>query len=108
MKAQRKRQALSNCLLQELKEEYLDSPVEYSERAGTSAEALHQEKLAKEREEYEESYLTRLPTSKADRRQSRKLTTIGQLGDEITTFKMKKTPKKTKRLNNKTKKKKFH
>lgn len=107
MKTKRNRQASRFGILQQLTEEYLDTPVEVSERAGTSAEAARQEILRGEREEYEETYLTRLPTSKADRLKSRKSTTIGQLGDEITSFKMK-TPKKAKRLNNKTKKKKFH
>uniref|UniRef100_A0A1B0GHR7 Protein involved in rrna processing n=1 Tax=Lutzomyia longipalpis TaxID=7200 RepID=A0A1B0GHR7_LUTLO len=40
----------------------------------------------KEKEEYEETYLTRLPITKAEKHRQRKLTTLGTLGDELTRF----------------------
>jgi hypothetical protein len=35
---------------------------------------------------YEESYFTRLPTTKQERHKARKMTTLGVLGDELTRF----------------------
>jgi U3 small nucleolar ribonucleoprotein protein LCP5 len=35
---------------------------------------------------YEESYFTRLPTTKQERHRSRNVTTLGTLGDELTRF----------------------
>lgn len=82
MERARKR-ALGSSLIQELKEEYLDTPVEIS----SSSRALQKlSRKEREREEYEEKYLTRLPITKADKHRSRKLTTLGTLGDELTSF----------------------
>ncbi|XP_062546791.1 neuroguidin [Armigeres subalbatus] len=78
-----RKRALGSSLIQELKEEYLDTPVEIS----SSSRALQKlSRREREREEYEEKYLTRLPITKADKHRSRKLTTLGTLGDELTSF----------------------
>lgn len=69
--------------MQDLREEYLDTPLEISQ--GSRAQQIISKKQ-QERKEYEEEYLTRLPTTKADKHMRRKLTTLGTLGDEITDF----------------------
>lgn len=82
MERARKR-ALGSSLIQELKEEYLDTPLEIS----SSSRALQKlSRKEREREEYEEKYMMRLPVTKADKHRSRKLTTLGTLGDELTSF----------------------
>lgn len=62
--------------MQDLKEEYLDVPVEVS--AGSRAQQILS-KAQKEKEEYEEAYMTRLPITKAEKHRQRKLTTLGSL-----------------------------
>lgn len=64
----------STTIIQDLKEEYLDTPVEVLD--GSRAQQMFT-KAQKEKEEYEESYLTRLPVTKAEKHQQRKLTTMG-------------------------------
>lgn len=83
MERARKR-ALGSSLIQELKEEYLDTPVEIS----SSSRALQKlSRKEREREEYEEKYLTRLPITKADKHRSRKLTTLGKCYQEVSAMK---------------------
>lgn len=62
-------------MLQDLKEEYLDAPTELS--SGSRAQQLLS-KQQKEKQEYEETYLTRLPVTKAEKHRQRKLTTLGE------------------------------
>lgn len=57
-----------------MKEEYLDIPMEITD--GSRAQQLLS-KAHKEKEEYEEAYLTRLPVTKAEKHRQRKLTTLG-------------------------------
>lgn len=64
----------SSSIIQDLKEEYLDIPTEITE--GSRAQQLLS-KAQKEKEEYEEAYLTRLPVTKAEKHRQRKLTTLG-------------------------------
>ncbi|XP_063922810.1 neuroguidin [Zophobas morio] len=78
-----KKHMLSTSIMQDLKEEYLDTPVEVSQ---TSRAQQILSKQQKEREEYEEEYMTRLPVSKSEKHKRRQLTTLGSLGDEITDF----------------------
>ncbi|CAD7086182.1 unnamed protein product [Hermetia illucens] len=78
-----RKRALSSSILQDLKEEYLDVPTEVS--SGSRAQQILS-KAQKEKQEYEEAYLTRLPVTKAEKQRQRRLTTIGTLGDEITSF----------------------
>ncbi|XP_055597402.1 neuroguidin [Uranotaenia lowii] len=78
-----RKRALGSSLIQDLKDEFLDTPLEIS----SSSRALQVlSRKEREREEYEEKYLTRLPITKADKHRSRKLTTLGTLGDELTSF----------------------
>lgn len=78
-----KKLALSTSILQDLREEYLDTPVEVAQ--GSRAQHMVS-KEQKERQEYEEEYMTRLPVSKSEKHHKRQLTTVGILGDEITNF----------------------
>lgn len=78
-----KRHVLSTSIMQDLREEYLDTPVEITQ--GSRAQQILS-KQQQERQEYEENYLTRLPITKADKHKRKQLTTLGTLGDEITNF----------------------
>lgn len=78
-----KRRALSSAIMQDLREEYLDTPVEIKQ--GSRAQQILS-RQQQERQEYEENYLTRLPVTKADKHKRKQLTTLGTLGDEITSF----------------------
>lgn len=102
-----KRKALSSAIMQDLREEYLDSPVEVKQ--GSRAQQILS-KQQQERQEYEENYLTRLPITKADKHKRRQLSTLGTLGDELTSFNS--TGNKRKRNKSKGKKnfkkKRFH
>ncbi|XP_066137897.1 neuroguidin [Euwallacea fornicatus] len=73
----------SSSVIQDLREEYLDTPVEISQ--GSRAQQILS-KEQKERQDYEEEYMTRLPISKTEKQRNRQLTTLGTLGDEITSF----------------------
>lgn len=89
-----KKRALSSSIMQDLREEYLDIPLEVSQ----SSRAQHPvSKRDQEREEYEENYLTRLPVSKLEKQRHRHLSTVGVLGDEITDFGGKREAKKRKK-----------
>lgn len=82
--------------MQDLKEEYLDIPIEISQSSRAQQIITKQQQ---ERQSYEEEYLTRLPVSKSEKHSRRKLTTLGTLGDEITDFGASKSSnKKRKRL----------
>lgn len=78
-----KRHALSSSIMQDLREEYLDTPVEITQGSRAQQMLSRQQQV---RQEYEENYLTRLPVTKADKHKHRQLTTLGTLGDEITSF----------------------
>lgn len=70
----------STSIIEDLKEEYLDIPTEITE--GSRAQQMYS-KAQKEKQEYEEAYLTRLPVTKAEKHRQRKLTTLGLLNIEI-------------------------
>lgn len=78
-----KQHALSSAILQDLAEEYLDTPIEVHQ--GSKAQQILS-KQQKERQEYEEEYMTRLPVTKAEKHELRKLTTLGVLGNEVTDY----------------------
>lgn len=78
-----KKHALSASIMQDLREEYLDTPTEVSQ--GSRAQQMLS-KQQQERQQYEEEYMTRLPISKSEKHNRRQLTTLGSLGDEITNF----------------------
>ncbi|KAH8403034.1 hypothetical protein KR222_003485, partial [Zaprionus bogoriensis] len=75
-----KKRAITSSMLQDLKEEYLDAPTEISSGSRAQQQLSHEQK---EKQEYEENYLVRLPVTKAEKHRQRKLTTLGTLGDEI-------------------------
>jgi len=78
-----RKRALGSSVMQELQEEYFDRPSEVSHRDATKATLVQQ---LHHKEEYEETYFTRLPTTKQERHRARKMTTLGTLGDELTRF----------------------
>lgn len=79
-----RKQQLSQAIMQDLREEYLDTPTEVA-HASRAQQVLN--KQQQERQRYEEEYMTRLPVTKAEKHQQRRqLTTLGTLGDEITDF----------------------
>lgn len=78
-----KKLSLSSAIMQDLKDEYLDTPVEIAQTSRAQQLISKQEQ---ERQEYEETYLTRLPLNKKEKHMRRQLTTLGTLGDEITDF----------------------
>lgn len=78
-----KKRALNSSIIQDLKEEYLDTPLEIT--TDTRAQKQHSRSM-KEKEEYEEKYLTRMPVTKQEKHRNRKLTTMGTLGSEMTNF----------------------
>ncbi|CAK9828532.1 NGDN [Anthophora retusa] len=79
-----RRRAVSGAVLRELKEEYLDAPIEDTHGLGEKQASLGREN--KRKIEYEENYMTRLPVNKQEKHRRRQLTTLGTLGEEITTF----------------------
>ncbi|XP_045471001.1 neuroguidin [Harmonia axyridis] len=89
-----KKHALSSALLQDLCEEYLDTPLELHQSSRAQQILTKQQK---ERQEYEEEYMTRLPVSKSEKHDRRKLTTLGVLGSEITNYGDSKSVNKKKR-----------
>ncbi|KAJ2953707.1 hypothetical protein O0L34_g1327 [Tuta absoluta] len=80
-KERTKKQFLNSSVMRELREEYSEAPLEVS----TGNHVKHSiSKMEQEKTEYEETYLTRLPVSKAEKNRRRKLTTVGMIADEIT------------------------
>ncbi|VEN60686.1 unnamed protein product [Callosobruchus maculatus] len=76
-----KKHALSASIMQDLREEYLDTPIEVSQSSRAQQILSKQQQ---ERERYEEEFMTRLPVSKSEKHQRRRLTTGGApLADEI-------------------------
>ncbi|XP_014280800.1 neuroguidin [Halyomorpha halys] len=75
--------ALRSSVIQELKEEYLDIPVEVK---ATNSVQQKEDKYQKMKKEYEESYFTRLPVTKEEKRKSKLKFSMGQLSNELTHF----------------------
>nr|CAG4642188.1 EOG090X0IJO [Eurycercus lamellatus] len=77
-----KRRALSSSALQGLREEYMDTPAEIVEYSANGGRA----NIAKERQarqEYEETYFTRLPYTRQDRHNSRQQYSSTALANEL-------------------------
>lgn len=92
-KEKSKKQFLNSSVMRELREEYSEAPMEVT----TGNHVKHSiSKYEQEKTEYEESYLTRLPVTKAEKNRRKKLTTVGMLGDEITGSSSKQTSRKHK------------
>ncbi|KAI5633944.1 sas10/Utp3/C1D family domain-containing protein [Phthorimaea operculella] len=80
-KERSKKQFLNSSVMRELREEYSEAPLEVS----TGNHVKHSiSKMEQEKTEYEETYLTRLPVTKAEKNCRRKLTTVGMIADEVT------------------------
>lgn len=79
-----RRRAISGAVLRELKEEYLDAPIEDKHGLAEKQASLGREN--KRKIEYEENYMTRLPVTKQEKHRRHQITTLGTLGEEITTF----------------------
>lgn len=79
-----RRRAVSGAVLRELKEEYLDAPIEDAHGLGEKQASLGREN--KRKIEYEENYMTRLSVTKQEKHRRRQMTTVGTLGEEITSF----------------------
>lgn len=76
-----RKRAVSSALIDEWKEEFLDTPLEIS---GGSRAQQKISKAMKEREQYEEDNMIRLPMTKAEKHRQKRLSTMGSLGDELT------------------------
>lgn len=97
-----RKRAVSGAILRELKEEYLDAPVEDSVDIGEKQSSLGRENQRKI--EYEENYMTRLPVTKAEKHRQRQMTTLGVLGSEVTSFSSSSASRKRKVAKGKSKK----
>lgn len=82
-KERMKKRAYNSSMIEEWKEEFLDTPVEV---AGGSRAQQMISKALKEKEEFEENYFVRLPMTKAEKHRQKRLSTLGTLGDELTRF----------------------
>lgn len=82
MERERKK-ALNSSVIRELREEFLDTPMEIS--SGNKSQNTTS-KYQREKIEYEENYLTRLPLTKAEKHKQRKMSTVGNIGDEVINF----------------------
>lgn len=78
-----RKRALNSSLVDEWKEEFLDTPVEIS--GSSRAQQMIQKEL-KERERYEEDNFVRLPMTKEEKQRMKRLSTLGNLGDELINF----------------------
>lgn len=78
-----RKRAINSALIDEWKEEFLDTPVEIM---GSSRAQQQMTREMKERERYEEDNFVRLPMTKEERHRQKRLSTMGALGDEITSF----------------------
>lgn len=97
-----RRRAVSGAVLREIKEEFLDAPMEDSNDIGKKQTSLGRE--FERKIEYEENYMTRLPVTKQEKHHQRQMTTLGTLGTEVTNFGGSSSSKKRKAPKGKSKK----
>lgn len=83
LREQARKRALNSALVDEWKEEFLDTPIEIS--GSSRAQQLIQKEL-REREKYEEDNFVRLPMTKEEKQRMKRLSTMGNLGHELTRF----------------------
>lgn len=76
-----RKRALNSAIIDEWKEEFLDTPIEIS---GTSRAQQMIQKELREREAYEEDNFLRLPMTKDEKQRMKRLSTMGNLGNELT------------------------
>lgn len=74
---------MSGAILRELKEEYLDAPIENSLGSEKKVTLSNENKR---KIEFEEEYMTRLPVTKQEKHSKRQYSTVNTLGDELTSF----------------------
>uniref|UniRef100_A0A8D9BE72 Neuroguidin n=2 Tax=Cacopsylla melanoneura TaxID=428564 RepID=A0A8D9BE72_9HEMI len=79
-----RKRALSSNLMQELKEEYLDRPMEYSHSSSNTLKNVISQR-EQERQDYEETYFTRLPLEKKKKSSFHQMT-LNSIGDQVTRF----------------------
>ncbi|BES88695.1 Sas10/Utp3/C1D family [Nesidiocoris tenuis] len=78
-----RKRALQSSVMQELKEEYLDVPVEVK---STNSLKQMEDKYQERKRQYEEDNFTRLPVTKSELKRAKRVSTLGTIGDEITHF----------------------
>jgi U3 small nucleolar ribonucleoprotein protein LCP5 len=78
-----RKRAINSALIDEWKEEFLDTPIEISQSSRAQKQLSRE---MKERERYEEENFVRLPVTKEERHRQKRLSTMGALGEEITSF----------------------
>ncbi|XP_014245086.1 neuroguidin-A [Cimex lectularius] len=78
-----RKHALQSSVMQELKEEYLETPVEVRM---TNSLKQKEDKYQKRKQEFEEEYMTRLPVTKQEKRRAKNISVLSTIGDEITRF----------------------
>nr|CAG4638845.1 EOG090X0IJO [Cyclestheria hislopi] len=83
-----RRHALSASIMQGLKEEFTETPPEIIEST-VNDERVKLAREMKERQEYEETYFTRLPTSRKDRHHRRPGGTVTSIAKELIGFEWK-------------------
>ena len=79
-----KKKLLSKSLIEDLKRQHLDTPEEVYEQEDTMKKRKIE--AIRERTRYEEENFTRLPLSKKMKHSRKQMSTIGTIGDEITSF----------------------
>ncbi|CAL8070281.1 unnamed protein product [Orchesella dallaii] len=79
-----KKKFINRNLIREMQEEFLDTPVEIHNRGDSYSADL--QRAAKDKQRFEENYMTRLPTTKREKHNMKSMSTMGVLGDEITDF----------------------
>nr|CAG4643620.1 EOG090X0IJO [Ilyocryptus agilis] len=77
-----KRHAFGKSVLQSLREEYMDSPMEIVESSANGGR-LNMARERQERKEYEETYFTRLPYTSKDRQNARQQFSSKALANEL-------------------------
>jgi U3 small nucleolar ribonucleoprotein protein LCP5 len=70
-----RKRAYNSSMIDEWKEEFLDTPVEVT--GGSRAQQIYS-KAQKEREEFEENYFVRLPVTKSEKHRQKRLSTLGE------------------------------
>lgn len=78
-----RKRALHSSVIQELREEYLDTPTEVVHSNSLKVTVSKQQRA---KTEYEENYFTRLPISRKEKHRGHQVTTVGNLGDQLTHF----------------------
>lgn len=79
-----KKKAINKFIIRELQEEFLETPIEVHNMGDAYSKQLSRE--SKDKQRFEETYMTRLPVTKKEKHHEKAASTIGVLGDELTDF----------------------